>query len=139
MTESARELRVLLASLAVAGAVLLVQLVGWRVHDALDDQPTRRELTETCLREEKGLTLVPPRRDPIAANADGGAVSTVIETNPVTIVFARDEEEAERVAAAYRAVGGQLTGRLEVRGSTVYFWTRVASPTQRQQVYDCQY
>mgnify|MGYP000288821171 CR=1 FL=1 len=139
MTESARELRFLGAALALAGLVLLAQLVGWRVHDALADEPTRRELTETCLREEKGLTLAPPRRDPIAATAAGGAVSTVVETNRVTIVFAPHEEEAERVAAAYRAVGGPLVGRLEIRESTVYFWARPASPTQRQQLYDCQY
>jgi hypothetical protein len=139
MSERARELRFLLGSLALVAAILVVQLAGWRVHDAVHDEPTRRALTERCLRESKFLTLGAPEGDPIAESAALGAVTTVVETNPVTIVFAADDEEAAELAAAYRAVGGPLTGRLEVRGDTVYLWERPASPTQRQHLYDCQY
>jgi hypothetical protein len=139
MIESRRELRFLGLAFAALGVLLLAQLVGWRVHDALHDEPTRRELTERCLRESKFLTLAGPGRDAIAAGASSGAVTTVVETNPVTIVFAADEEEAAEIAAAYQAIGGVLTGRLERRDDTVYLWERPASPTQRQHLYDCQY
>lgn len=139
MTEQRRELRFLGWALAAVAAVLLAQVVGWRVQDAVHDEPSRRELTERCLRESKFLTLAGPGRDAIAAGASSGAVTTVVETNPVTIVFAADDEEAAGIVAAYRAVGGDLTGRLEQRNDTVYLWERPASPTQRQHLYDCQY
>jgi hypothetical protein len=139
MSEAGRELRFLGLAFAAIAVVLIAQLVGWRVHDALHDEPTRRELTERCLRESKFLTLGGSGRDAIAAGASSGAVTTVVETNPVTIVFAADDEEAAEIVAAYHAVGGDLTERLEQRDDTVYLWERPASPTQRQHLYDCQY
>ena len=44
-----------------------------------------------------------------------------------------------KLEQSYRAVGGDLTGRLERRGRSVFVWKFVSSPTQRQTMYDCQY
>jgi hypothetical protein len=78
-------------------------------------------------------------RDPIALTAELGALQTVIETNPVTISVADDEEEAARIVARYAAVAGDLGARLEQRGRTVYLWEREPSPTQRQALFNCTY
>ena len=96
------------------------------------------EKTLRCLVNEKGAAVTTPR-DPIAGSAELGALATVVETNGVTVSVAASETSAERVAAAYRSVGGDLGERLEVRGRTVYLWERPPSPTQRQTVYDCAY
>ena len=63
----------------------------------------------------------------------------MIETNPVTISVADDEKEAEQLAVNYRAVGGDLGTRLELRGRTIYLWEAPPSPTQRQALFDCTY
>ena len=88
--------------------------------------------------EEKGARVA-ETRDPIARSAEVGALETVIETNPVTVVVADDEGEAARLAVSYESVAGNLGPRLELRGRTVYLWERPPSPTQRQTLFDCTY
>ena len=78
-------------------------------------------------------------RDPIAQSAELGALRTVIETNGGDHRDARDEETADRIVAAYRAVAATSRRRLERRGRLVYLWDRPASPTQRQALFDCAY
>ena len=126
------------ASFIVVAALLVVAVGGWRLHDAVHDEPTAYELMVRCLTQEKHLALEPPR-DPIALSAGLGAVRTVIETNGVTISVARSPEGAERIVAAYRSVAGDLGTRLELRGGTVYLWDGVPGSTQRQTVFDCTY
>ena len=63
----------------------------------------------------------------------------MIETNPVTVSVSSTTERAERIVASYRAVGGDLGPRVELRGRTVYLWERPPSPTQRQALFDCTY
>jgi hypothetical protein len=122
----------------VAVALLITAaLVAWGVQAAIWDDPGF-EKTLRCLVNEKGATVSTPR-DPIAGSAELGALATVVETNGVTVSVAASETSAERVAAAYRSIGGDLGERLEVRGRTVYLWERPPSPTQRQTVYDCAY
>ena len=123
-------------ALALVGAVLVVWAVGWLVHDAVVEEPTAYDRLVRCLVNEKGAALTAPS-DPIARNADLGAVRTTIETNGVTVSVSRSPERAEEVVASYRAVGGDLEGRLEQRGVAVYLWDRPASPTQRQTLFDC--
>jgi hypothetical protein len=125
------------ALLAVA-FLLTAFVVGWRVHDALHDEPTEFQLMTTCLRNEKhiGLSRTP---DPVARSAGQGSFRTVIETNGVTVSVAADSDEAERIVSNYRAVGGDLGPRVEQRGRTVYLWDRPPSPTQRQTLFDCTY
>jgi hypothetical protein len=123
--------------LIAVGLITVAALAGWGVQTAVYEDPAF-EKTQRCLVNEKGATVTTPR-DPVAASAELGALQTVVETNVVTVSVASSQASAERIAAAYRAVGGDLGERLEVRGRTVYLWERPPSPTQRQTVYDCAY
>src|SRR5262249_14957775 len=127
--------------LGIAGAVVLVLVVllAWGVESATRNEPSRYAQTERCLTHEKLLPVTPADRDAIAATASGGALATRILGNGVHIVIGRSSTEAVRLATAYRRVSGPLTGRLEVRGVNVYVWEGVATPNQRQILYDCQY
>jgi hypothetical protein len=127
--------------LGLAGAVALglVVLFAWAVESASSNEPSRYAQTERCLTHEKLLTVTPAARDAIAATASGGALATRIDGNGVHVLIGRSTKEAERLAAAYRRVSGPLTGRLEVRGVNVYVWEGVATPNQRQVLYDCKY
>lgn len=131
------EWRFLRAGLVTVGVLVVAALVGWAVQTARYEDTGFRELGR-CLVEEKGAPIA-RTYDPIALSAELGALDTVIETNRVTVSVSGDEKEAERIAANYRAVGGELGERLEVRGRTVYLWERAPSPTQRQALFDCTY
>jgi hypothetical protein len=126
------------AGLLAVAALLAVAVAGWRVHDAVHDEPTAYELMTKCLRNEKGVALH-QTRDPVARSAQQGAFAAVIETNGVTVSVAGTPRQAEQLVAAYGSVGGQLGTRLELRGRTVYLWERPPSPTQRQTLFDCTY
>lgn len=131
------EWRFLRAGFAAVGVLVVAALVGWAVQTARYEDRGFVELRR-CLVEEKGAPIA-RTRDPIALSAELGALDTVIETNRVTVSVAGDEKEAERMAVNYRAVGGELGERLELRGRTVYLWERAPSPTQRQALFDCTY
>jgi hypothetical protein len=124
---------------AAVALLVVVMLVGWGIYSAVDEDMDQFELMVRCLENEKGLGHTEPSGDLVATTADLGALATIVETNPVTIAVSSSEDRAERVAERYRAVGGDLTGRLEVRSTSVYLWERPASPTQRQTLYDCTY
>lgn len=131
------EWRFLRAGFAAVGVLVVAALVGWAVQTARYEDRGFVELRR-CLVEEKGAPIA-QTRDPIALSAELGALDTVIETNRVTVSVAGDEKEAGRMAVNYRAVGGELGERLELRGRTVYLWERAPSPTQRQALFDCTY
>ena len=122
-----------------AAALAVLVVVAWGIESATTDEPSRLAQTERCLTHEKLLPVGPAERDPIAATASGGALATRIDGNGVHVVVGGSAREAERLAAAYRRVSGPLTGRLEVRGVNVYVWEGVATPNQRQVLYDCKY
>jgi len=119
-------------------AVILAQVIVASAWSLARDDPTVLELTRRCLEGEKGLTVDAAADDPVAASASGGALRTVIETNPLTLSIARSLAEVERLRAAYLASGTPIT-RLDVRGRYVALWLRDPSPTQRQVTYDCAY
>lgn len=129
------------AGLVVVAVVMVAVGAGWKVRDIRNGPaPTRLELVIRCLNVEKGVaTTTTPKDDPLAASAGNGSFVTTIEGNAVTVSLAASEEQAASIEATYRAVGGDLTGRLERRGATVYLWRYESSPTQRQAMYDCQY
>lgn len=112
-------------------------VVAWRIEAALYEDRGFLE-ARRCLVEEKGVPIT-PTRDAIARSADLGALDTVIETNHVTVSVSSTTKRAERIVTSYRAVGGELGTRLELRGRTVYLWERPPSPTQRQALFDCTY
>ena len=131
------EWRYLRAGFAAVGALVVAALVGWAVQTARYEDPGFESLRR-CLVENKGATVT-ATRDPIARSAELGSLDTVIETNAVTIAVADDVEGAKRVVSDYGAVAGDLGGRLELRGRTVYLWERPPSVTQRQALFDCTY
>lgn len=123
------------AGLTAVAVLVVAALVGWAVESARYEDRGFEQLRR-CLIDWKGATVT-PTRDPIARSADLGALDTAIETNPVTVSVSSTPERAERIVANYRAVGGVLGARLELRGRTVYLWEREPSPTQLQAVIDC--
>lgn len=123
------------AGLAAVAALIVAALVGWAVESARYEDRGFEQLRR-CLIDRKGVT-VRPTRDPIARSAELGAFDTVIETNGITVSVASTPEQAERIVANYRAVGGELGRRLEVRDRVVFLWEREPSPTQLQAVIDC--
>ncbi len=125
------------AGLVAVGLLVVAALVGWGVETARYEDRGFQELTR-CLNNEKGASIG-ATRDPVARSADLGALDTVIETNGVTVSVSSTPERAERIVSSYRAVGGELGPRLELRGRTVYLWERPPSPTQRQTMFDCTY
>ena len=116
---------------------MVAALVGWAIETSRYEDRGFQELRR-CLTDEKGATIR-TTRDSIARSADLGALDTVIETNGVTVSVSSTRERAERIVAGYRAVGGELGPRVELRGRTVYLWERSPSPTQRQTMFDCTY
>ncbi len=132
------EWRVLRAGLAAVGVLVVAALAGWAVQTARYEDPGFREL-KRCLVEEKGAPVA-DTRDAVARSAELGALDTVIETNPVTVVGRRTTSRRPSGSpTSYRAVAGDLGPRLELRGRTVYLWQRPPSPTQRQALFDCTY
>lgn len=132
------EWRYLRGAFVVLAGLLFFEIAGWLVYRAVHEETPPLELTVRCLTREK-LLEVGPATDPIAASARGGWVATRVEGNGVHVAIAQSGSEAERLAGYYRDVAGDLAGRLERRGKVVYLWEGVATPTQRQTMYDCFY
>ena len=133
------EWRYLRRALVAIAAVLALEVAGWLVHRAVHEETPPLELTARCLTREKMLEVQPTTNDPIAATASSGSVATRVEGNGVHVAITGSKSEAERLFGYYTSVGGELTGKLEQRGKVVYLWEGVATPTQRQTMYDCFY
>jgi hypothetical protein len=125
--------------LAAVALLLAILVAGWGIYTVVDEDMDRFELMVRCLENEKGLGHSEPTGDVVAGTADLGALATIVETNPVTVSVTSSAGRAARLADAYRAVAGELAGRLEIRSTSVYLWERPASPTQQQTLYDCTY
>ena len=134
-----REWLYLRIALGVVALIVVADVAGWKVHDLKNPRPTRLELSLRCLNGEKGVATVVPTGDLLAESAGEGALKTTIEGNGVTVALASSQEQAIKIERYYHLVGGALRGRLERRDRAVYLWEGVASPTQRQAMYDCQY
>ena len=134
-----REWLYLRIALGVVALIVVADVAGWKVHDLKNPRPTRLELSLRCLNGEKGVATVVPTGDLLADSAGEGALKSTIEGNDVTVSLASSEKQAAEIERFYRAVGGDLEGRLELRDRTVYLWRFRSSPTQRQAMYDCQY
>lgn len=140
-SQDASEWRYLRAACVVVVLLVVAQVGGWLVYRSVHHAPTPLELTETCLRREKLLTVEPATAG-IAGTARGGALATRVDENGVVILFAKSDEEAAELAAEYRRTEGRkIDLRLEPRGRVVYVWEQPKRPTvnQRQTMYDCWY
>ena len=126
-------------ALGVVLVLVATELVASGIAGVLRDEPTALEQTVRCLRFEKGLEVTTPPRDPIARSAEQGALSTVVEGNPVTVAISSNEDGPNRLGALYERVASNLGTRLERRGKILYLFRFPPSPTQRQALYDCAY
>ena len=132
------EWRYLRGAFAAVAAIVTLQIGGWLVYRVVHQGTPPLSETIRCLTREKLLELT-TETDPIAASAGDGWLATRVEGNGVHVAIARSTSEAERLLDLYRSVAGELTGRLERRGTVVYLWEGASSPTQRQTMYDCHY
>jgi hypothetical protein len=123
--------------LGVALVLVAVQVAIGVQHRLFGPDLSARKTTVVCLTHRKGLVVDEAVRDPIAATASGGAVSTVVEGNPVTLSFPDSDRQAARIARLYTRIASDLGPRLQVRGHFVYLWDGEPTPTQLQTVYDC--
>jgi hypothetical protein len=128
------------AGLVVVAVIMVVVGTSWKVRDIRKGpEPTRLELSLRCLNDEKGVATIVPAGDPLADSAEDGSFRATIEGNEVTVALVPTQRRAAQIEGYFRAVGGDLTGRLERRDRSVYLWRFPSSPTQRQAMYDCAY
>jgi hypothetical protein len=137
MPPAATELHSVVLGLAVAVGLVGVQAAIGAGHRIFDPDPSARTIATRCLVDEKGLAVETSPRDPIAGSASGGRISTVVEGNPLTLVFTDSRDEAAHIAGLYERVAGELGSRLELRGHVVHVWSGDPTSVQRQTVFDC--
>ena len=103
--------------------------------------PRRYELDKTraCLAGKQGAR-VSNKVDFVASNALGGAITVRLLGNQVTISFAEDRQEAERIVRAYQRFKGANIGLDDVLRPThnaVVLWRSHPSDTAEQTIRDC--
>jgi hypothetical protein len=132
------ERRWLAAGVVVAAAVVLAQVVGGFVREAVTDEPSVLELVETCL-TERDTRFEPVVGDVVALSAARGALRTGVGGNAVTVALGGSERDAERVYEAYLAVAADdvVATRLERRRKVVFLWDRQPSVAQRDFMILC--
>jgi hypothetical protein len=95
--------------------------------------------TRTCLAKQHGVA-VSDKVDFIASNALGGAIRVRFLGNQVTLSFADDRREAERIVRAYQRFRGKNIGLEDVLRPTknvVALWAAHPSETELQTIRDC--
>jgi hypothetical protein len=90
--------------------------------------------TKSCLQRDH-MRLRAPRNDFVASTAAGGAVRVVFgRRNEVTISFAADQREAQRLVLGYQRFAGKNIGLADVlrpQKNAVLLWE--AHPTNEQE------
>ena len=97
------------------------------------------EKTRACLRKQPRVR-VSNKVDFIASNALGGAISVRLLRNEVTLSFAQDRQEAERIVRAYQRFKGRNIGLEDVlrpTGNVVALWAAHPTDTALQTIHDC--
>jgi hypothetical protein len=95
--------------------------------------------TRACLAKQQGV-VVNNKVDFVASNALGGAISVKLLENEVTLSFANDRQEAERIVRAYQRFKGRNIGLEDVLRPThnvVVLWALHPSDTAAQTIHDC--
>jgi hypothetical protein len=120
--------------LAVVFACALVVLAGCGSPSAYDVDKTR-----ACLLGQPGV-VVRNKVDFVASNALGGAISVTLGGNEVTLSFADDRAEAERIVRAYQRFKGRNIGLedvLHANRNLVALWAAHPSDAALQTIHDC--
>jgi hypothetical protein len=95
--------------------------------------------TRACLSKQSGVVLS-NKVDFIASNALDGAFTAKFLGNQVTLSFADDRQEAERIVRAYERFKGKNIGLEDVLRPTknvVALWAAHPSDTALQTIRDC--
>jgi len=121
--------------LLVVGAVLVGLLPagcgGTKKYDA--------EKTRSCLADQQGIK-VQNKVDFVASTALGGAFTAKLPGNQVTLAFAEDRDEAERIVRAYQRFRGKnigLTDVLRPKSNVVILWKAHPSAAAEQTIQEC--
>jgi hypothetical protein len=123
-----------------ASPVVLV-LAGLLVVAAGCGSPSSYDFDKTraCLAKQPGLR-VSNKVDFVASNALGGAVSVKLPGNEVTLSFADDRQEAERIVRAYERFKGKNIGLEDVLRpvhNVVALWALHPSDDALRTIHDC--
>jgi hypothetical protein len=95
--------------------------------------------TRACL-EEQPRVVVRDKVDFVASTVLGGAINVKLLGNQVTLSFADDRQEAERIVRAYQHFKGSNIGLEDVLRPTrnvVVLWAAHPSETAEQTIRDC--
>src|SRR5437867_3330186 len=121
-----------LLAAVLAGALVVV--AGCGSPGAYDVDKTR-----ACLVGQPGVA-VHNKVDFVASNALGGAISVTVPGNEVTLSFADDRAEAERIVRAYQRFKGSNIGLedvLRAHHNVVALWALHPSDAALQTIRDC--
>ncbi|MBA2293852.1 MAG: hypothetical protein H0W16_01840 [Actinobacteria bacterium] len=128
---------VVLSALVLAG-LAGVWVGGWAVREARDVDPTALALVLACLQNQRGLTVSSPARDPLAAAAPRGSLTTTIEGNTVTVSLWNDAGAAEEAVGTYaRLTPEDVTQRAIARADSAFLWAMPPTGSQAPAVYGC--
>ena len=115
----------------LAGTLVVAGCGGTKSYDA--------EKTRSCLADQPGVKLT-NKVDFVASTALGGAFNAKLLGNQVTLAFAEDRKEAERIVRAYQRFRGKnigLTDVLKPSHNVVALWEAHPSETAVQTIEDC--
>jgi hypothetical protein len=121
-----------LPAVVLAGA--LVVLVGCGSTSTYDVDKSR-----ACLVRQPGV-VVRNKVDFVASTALGGAISVTLGGNEVTLSFAADRTEAERLVRAYQRFRGRNIGLedvLRANHNLVALWEMHPSDAALETIHDC--
>jgi hypothetical protein len=123
---------------ALAAILLVVQVAGGLVREAVTDEPSYLELVQTCL-TERDTPFEQVGGDLVAQSAKRGALRTTVDGNAVTVTLGGSEKDAARVRAAYASVTTEdvVRTRLEQRRKVVLLWDSPPTAAQRDFIYLC--
>jgi hypothetical protein len=121
--------------------LLAVVLIASLLAAAGCGSPASYDIDKTrgCLLEQTGVT-VGGKVDFVASNALGGAIRVKLLGNQVTLSFADDRAEAERIVRAYQRFRGANIGLEDVLrpvGNVVALWVAHPSDTALQTIRNC--
>ena len=121
----------LVSCTVLAGTLVVAGCGGTKSYDA--------EKTRSCLADQPGVKLG-NKVDFVASTALGGAFNAKLLGNQVTLAFAEDRKEAERIVRAYQRFRGKnigLTDVLHARHNAVMLWAAHPQDEYVKVIEDC--
>ena len=125
------ERRWVIVGLVAVGLVIVGQLAGGAIREAVSPQPSYLEKVQTCL-TERSTAYQAVTSDPIASSAHRGALRTSVGGNGVTVSLGGSEADAKRIYGDYASVAAPGP-RLEQRRKVVFLWDQ--APTADQDAF----